>query len=1729
VECIRKSGRGLKLFDAPQVKQHINESSSVKSKAMVLTEWNLNIAENIEKIGNYRYRPFVTSDFAAKEIADSYDPLDAENDYTGATDSDVEIDGGYDENDNPILLTPADKKKELLFSLEQCFDRFRPRSGINKMIFNSGSYINDASTEFATRPRYYMASREDIFKYWTSIRNENGKLTGISIRQNGENYINDACPFVVYKNRIPVNRIVTKIQTNIGTTELGTDPNNRLYGIDKQPIDDPFYGAENMTVPKEWEIQYLDDSDLWQTAKSFTTNVFTSDGYLELQYGLIVPSEYAVFVKAPVVNSVEFIPENAPNGYSYLLIENTGDKGVYFTRNSSNIPGDTYDGNGTAYPGWDIWEPTYGWFVGNQAVDTKSPMVTGLTAPDSYIESGITKYREFSHIRGLRLKITTMNKNDSRLDLIELSPRLAADLSGVTRSYSISKQASESADSAFPVGGLVSSTGSLDLFDYDMAFSDKNENSILNVVSDGDIVYNISNKNMQIKFYEIIEDVEGKDFYIPIKTMYSEGFPEVTASERSTTINIKDLFFFFESTSPQDTIMIDQPVSYIVSTLLDSVGFSNYKFYRMENEKDDIIPFFFIAKEAKISQVLSELAIATQSAIFLDEYNDLVVASRGYMFPKTGDRTTAVYLKGSPDSQRNGAYKNQSTAVDSILANIKEISSQEEEIYNDGKVTYSPKYIQKTVSSISQASNLDKDRTWVYKPVLLWEVSQTDATKSVNGERQNSQGMALSAIPLGSTLTADIPRVVRQVNGVTVADNYPGTDDVKVMINNVINFGDSVYFVGRYNGYFYANGEIIRYDAVEYSAPQRAGTDEGPTVWVSSVEEYEELFSKIPFNGKLYPTGRVRIYAEARYDANDNLIVGETARHGRGQFGTPIVVHPHDLQDDNGHSWKRNIAGCEMDMQLLINGGNTVLSTAGRVSSASETKNAQGLYTATLTNLRSITGMHIGQEISATKVIGLADSGTIYGAVQVHSTKYTAKIKDLSSTSQFYVTQKIKADKNTEAALEGEFPVGAVISVDKILSKTEILVSSTAAFTNGEILDIRIDSASDEGGEIPTTAIITGTPQANGVNISSTEKMSNGSIVSIVTKELPAGGYNYCGKTVKAGEKLAEVSGLMKNYLSSNLSENPETDPSSMSKIVQSSALVINGPSFSTKYTPIDHITYSYRKMNNAYKHFGTRMRIIGQSGTSRDRLQTPIGSSGWTTIDGNTVSGSSGGMTVLLNPEKNVGYYFEIAAFTDNNVTNYAGESSSVNNVFFYKLRAPYDYLVSEDTFVANTYQINNGVITPVDADETFNIGGISNEAIGQSILFENQTDPQLNGTWRIDKLIDGWILTKIDPKAIPETLWAGLTSIITDNGQFPGSGRVLGEETPSVYDLGVEYVDQKSGDVVTKRTFNLYINHIKVAEIVDTDPAPAYDHMGLFSRGSARVMFENVYALTSNYSTNTESLITTPMNAAFGNQDTLSENAAFRKYALSGAIQATYLSSIDSESQPRYNIFYDEFGTIMREAAYFNIRYEDAYPALRAKVAPTTNTEKGYTISGFMDTPYGAEFLIFNNTDTILAIDETTGNYLRILGVTFTQESSHDLKVDDYFNQVGNLSNVEEIGTVNLSQGKKRFQDIKNSRSVYGVKEFSLESPYIQSRDTAERIMDWTLDRLAKPRKAIGLSIFANPLIQLGDIIEIDYKDASGMDVLGTTGSQFVVYSIDYQKAAEGPSMTLHVSEVC
>ena len=352
-----------------------------------------------------------------------------------------------------------------------------------------------------------------------------------------------------------------------------------------------------------------------------------------------------------------------------------------------------------------------------------------------------------------------------------------------------------------------------------------------------------------------------------------------------------------------------------------------------------------------------------------------------------------------------------------------------------------------------------------------------------------------------------------------------------------------------------------------------------------------------------------------------------------------------------------------------------------------------------------------------------------------------------------------------------------------------------------------------------------------------------------------------------------------------------------------------------------------------------------------------------------------------------------------------------------------------------------------------------------------------------------------------------------------------MVGEENPTVYDLAVEYQD-----IGKTRRFFLYINNQLIKVVDDTDPLPIYNNMAPFVRGSSRVMFENLYALSENYSQNSIFTVGETLSSAFGNKE-INASESFRKYAMSGIIQSTYLSGISSQEPPKYNMYFEEFGSIMRECSYFDIKYDRAYPALYAQISPTFNKIKGYVASGFYANSYGAEFLIFNATDTALNLDETSGNYLRIQGITFTQDTTHELTVDEYFKKRSNFSNPQLTSSSQIISPlveKEKFDNIKLSRMIYGNNDFTLDSPYIQTHDDAENLMGWIINKLMNPKKSIGVKIFAIPTIQLGDIVTIDYKDSSGLDLVTSDSSRFVVYNIEYSRNNTGPNMTLYLSEV-
>jgi hypothetical protein len=701
------------------------------------------------------------------------------------------------------------------------------------------------------------------------------------------------------------------------------------------------------------------------------------------------------------------------------------------------------------------------------------------------------------------------------------------------------------------------------------------------------------------------------------------------------------------------------------------------------------------------------------------------------------------------------------------------------------------------------------------------------------------------------------------------------------IVNNTIDLGEGVYWLTRNSGYFYANAEVIKYDAVQYNI---SGVG---NVWISTAQEYQEYFSKISFNGKIYPTGLIRIYAEPNYEVVDGVFRfkdGAVAKHGRAQFGTSAVYHNAGI--NSYWSSNDNVRGCEMNSDYLF----------------------------TLT--------------------------------------------DQSSQSVSYQVA----------------PAG---------------VNNTLA-------------------------------------------------------------------------KKSTRNGIIKNFLSSTYLTESTVNKMQATKTgtIQSSALILNGPDFSTTESPIGFLSYVYKPLTNKFKHFGTRMRIVGKIENNEVRGQTPIGSNTYYVVTGSTpdqninVSGGSGGLAVMLNPETNNGYYFEIIALTANNINNYSNTYDNLHNIIFYK--------------------------------------------IGK--------DPSSS-------------------KAVPIKLWGGLSNIVVDDGKFTGQYRMVGEQNPTVYDLAVEYQD-----IGKVRRFFLYLNNKLVATVDDNNPLPIYNNMAIFTRGSSRCMFENVYALTNNYSQNTVFSLDTPTLSAIDDSE-INANESFGKYAMSGIVQSTFLSGISPSEPPKYNMYFDEFGTIMREASYFNVRYDKAYPALYAKLSPTFNRIKGYTVSGFRAGSYGAEFLIFNATDTALSLDETTGNYLRIQGVTFTQQSQNELSVDSYYGKHSDFTNTS-FTNVQLAKSPLKYadnyEDIKVSRLTYGKKDFSLDTPYIQTLDDADSLMGWVISKISKPRKSVGLRIFSMPILQLGDIVNIDYKDSDGLDQIVPSSTRFLVYNIDYSKNSTGPDMTVYLSEV-
>ena len=1496
---------------------YIQTNNSIEVDSLVIAEWNQNDLLNLDNYGNYRFRP-ESANVVYRTLYPEYDSQDNAEVYTNALDSNYISEYKTEDPNEPLTFNSGETSRELYYSLKDCIKPFRPRSGINKILYFGESNINNTkfvdSIRSGRRPRYYFCSRFDSFKYWNSYRKEDGEEFGISSQaatfftaEDPSYKINDCAPFVTYKNEVATNRIVVKMQTNMADP-LGFGINGEFLSpgtirVGNKLVPDPFEDITKSSVPKRWKIQYLNNDNNWIDAIGFNesstrrdgSRIVPWDGYVELSYGIKIPQEYrdSFNFLGYVSSSAQFL-SSPINGQSYVVGSSTSEPGVLNIWNSVDSQ-------------WKEFDIEYGFSLLEEDDTKRVGLIKKILNPDYFSVGTNDIYRDFVFIKGIRVVVETMYAPNKPFELIELSPRLKVDITDYVLDYEINKNIMAT-DFGLPVGGLVASTGGVNLSNHDGVFTELN---VFNTTTrTGSIIANILKPQIKFDFYESILNVNGYDKFIPLKTFYSENAAVATSGMQDVSLNLRDAFFILESNNATSIFLQNSTLTKAVALLLDNIGFGNYIFKNINTANDPVIPFFFVEPDASVSEVLQRLAQATQTAMFFDEYNNFVIMPKEYLMPEVSVRDD-----NSAISDRLTTLYGQKT--NAIVPNIETIAGFETKILNDGKINYTTRYIQREVSKLEQASLSLSERTYGYKSAILWELGEQQKTRTINEPTANV-GYSLGAVPLGTSLGSAVPTVVNSE-----------------IVNNTIDVGESAFWLPRFQGYLFANGEIIRYDAQQYQVDSPSASATNGLVWITNNNEYQKYFSSLIFNGKMVLTGLLRIYTEPYYEnasgANFDYLEenvkyknGEVKSHGRGQFGTVVATHNAGL--DSYWQDPSNRKSFRMDSKNIFSTVPTEFLTYDPIS-ASVAEDPLGI--------------------------------------------------DLISQSQSSITSKIANFMKMSIRSEG---------FSSYNQKDVAGIQSSALIFNGPY---PVPSLSD------TVRIALYDPEQSMSNLSSTSDR--------------------------------------------------------------------------------DLVSYVYKDLDTDYRHVGTRMRIIGK--IIDEKNQSALNPTDLFQIDKSvedsnlqTLSGGAGGIGYMVDTNTNSGYYLEIASMSQD-VLKYYGSNSSggllpsdqvLENIIFYKVeRTPYA--------------------------------------------------TQVPGKVNI---------------AVPKKLFGALARILVDEGKFTGQDRLTSQEI-AIYDLSLDADIKRNASGIYRIDFSIYLNNRLIGKVSDNNPLQMPEGNGnklnvcLFTRGSTKCMFENLFAL--------KNIKEEDVSLGERIKNTISAES-LRKYSLPLVVQNTFLPSISTETKPTVDFYFEEFGTIMRECAYFNIKYDQAYPALIAKIVPPFTVEKSYQISGFLPGSYGAEFLIFNTTDKIINLSETSTNAVMIQGITFTQNISNVLTVDDYFRELSNFSDPVITNSnliVSPGRSEKIYDSLKNSRSIYGNKSFSLDSVYIQNEDSAKDIMKWILDKTIRPRKVFEINTFATAHIQLGDIIKIDFDLPEGVKMVDEN-KRFVVISAQYGRSSSDVKSQLRVMEV-
>lgn len=435
----------------------------------------------------------------------------------------------------------------------------------------------------------------------------------------------------------------------------------------------------------------------------------------------------------------------------------------------------------------------------------ESLIYTGTTCPDSGVvnlyyngtswsETEPATVSEGVDLSGLKLQINSIDTSGGYLGIIEISARLVRDVTSSLQSFDISQNSSDQIDGLVPVGDVTANSLRMNLNAYDRSYA----------YHDRDIPFNKSKinmyKNVTIRPFTIVESEK-----INLGVFYMDSYDVDEFGDIS--INALDGARELQYIKPPDIVTKDMSSVAIIRRLLDSVGFTNYKFNLSANDNSIVTPFYWYTDPQKtVWQHIQDLCKDTQMIAVFDNNDILQFYPRGYIFDNTKTPVSSFRYNNTSDGK---------------LANIASIAIENIPTVKAIKVMYSPQ----------TTSNYEGDGDKIYtSPVVLLGAAAL-----------------IEDLPAVATAQADAPLGIVKLSPVQISG-----------------VATKLY---SYTGYLVLEKEIIEYDAIKYiyePSPPIAGQ---PTVekWITSdsdIQKSQALSKPNTFKA----TGQYRIKQRNAFD-----------------------------------------------------------------------------------------------------------------------------------------------------------------------------------------------------------------------------------------------------------------------------------------------------------------------------------------------------------------------------------------------------------------------------------------------------------------------------------------------------------------------------------------------------------------------------------------------------------------------------------------------------------------------------------------------------------------------------------------------------------------------------------------------------------------------------------------------------------------------------------------------